>query len=107
MHNVACLPQARTVKPEKELLLSNGSEIAFVSRQRLSKHVPASKYTLTTIEVLLETMFSARPMQRGYKEDNWGDQVRSAVPCESGSNTSTVALRIAGGDEKRAKYLGV
>jgi hypothetical protein len=27
--------------------------------------------THATIEVLLETMFSTWPVQRGYKEDNW------------------------------------
>jgi hypothetical protein len=31
--------------------------------------------THETIEVLLETVFSARSMQRGYKEDNWANRV--------------------------------
>jgi hypothetical protein len=30
-----------------------------------------------TIEVLLETVFSTRSMQRGDKEDNWGNQHNS------------------------------
>jgi hypothetical protein len=30
-----------------------------------------------TMEVLLETVFSARLAQMGYKEDNWGNHVNS------------------------------
>jgi hypothetical protein len=41
-----------------------------VSRQRFGKHVPAVTDTHATIEVLLETVFSTRSMQRGYKEEN-------------------------------------
>jgi hypothetical protein len=33
--------------------------------------------THETIEVLLETVFSTRPIQRGYKEDTWGNGVSS------------------------------
>jgi ParB-like chromosome segregation protein Spo0J len=66
---VAYLLKARTVEPEKQPLLANGSEIKFDSRQRLGKHVPAATDTHATIEVLLETVFSTRSMQRGYKED--------------------------------------
>jgi hypothetical protein len=29
----------------------------------------------TTIQLLLETVFSTQPVQNGYKEDNWGDRV--------------------------------
>jgi hypothetical protein len=36
---VAYLLKARTVEPEKQPLLTNGSETKFVSRQRLGKHV--------------------------------------------------------------------
>jgi hypothetical protein len=39
---VAYLLKARTAEPEKQLLLANGSEITFYSRQRLGKHVPAA-----------------------------------------------------------------
>jgi hypothetical protein len=35
------------------------------------------KHASTTIELLLETVFSTRSVQRGYKEDNWGDPVAS------------------------------
>jgi hypothetical protein len=45
--------KARTVEPEKQPLLGNGSETTFVSRQRLGKHVPAAMDTHATIEVLL------------------------------------------------------
>jgi hypothetical protein len=41
-----------------------------VSRQRLGKRVPATTDTHATIDVLLETMFHTRSVQRGYKEDN-------------------------------------
>jgi hypothetical protein len=55
---VAYLLEARTVEPEKQPLLANGSETTFVSRQRLGKHVPAATDKHKTIEVLLETVFS-------------------------------------------------
>jgi hypothetical protein len=80
-------------------------ETTVVAMQRLSKHAS------TTVELLLETVlrnlllgscnswtttmemvFSIRSVQSGYKEDNLGDQ--------AGSNTSTVTLRVVGGDEK-------
>jgi hypothetical protein len=41
-----------------------------VCRQRIGKHVPAA--TNTTIESLLETVFSIPSMQSGYNEDNLG-----------------------------------
>jgi hypothetical protein len=40
------------------------------ARQRLGKHVPAEANTHTTIEVLLQTVFSTLSVQRGYKENN-------------------------------------
>jgi hypothetical protein len=61
---------ARTVEPEKQLLLANGSETTLCSRQRLGKHVPAATDKHATIDVFLETVFSTRPEQRGCKEDN-------------------------------------
>jgi hypothetical protein len=39
------------------------------------KHFPAATNTNATMELLLETVFSARSVQRGYKEGNWGDPV--------------------------------
>jgi hypothetical protein len=75
------------------------------SRQRLGKHVPAATNTHATIEVLLETVFSTRSVQRGYKEYSWSKTRHARV--EADSNTSTVALRVVGGDEKGTQYLGV
>jgi hypothetical protein len=40
-----------------------------VFRQRIGKHVPAVKNTHLTIELLLETVFTARSVQRGYREE--------------------------------------
>jgi hypothetical protein len=48
-----------------------GSETTFVSTQWLSKCIPA------TTEILLETVFSILFVERGYKEDNWGNRVSS------------------------------
>jgi hypothetical protein len=42
-------------------------EETFITRQRLGKHVPAGTNTQATIKVLLETMFSIRSVQSGYK----------------------------------------
>jgi hypothetical protein len=72
---VAYSLKARTVEAEKQLLLENGSETKFVFRQRLGKHVPAATDTHATIEVLLKTVFSTRSVQRGYREDNWGNRL--------------------------------
>jgi hypothetical protein len=62
-----------------EPVLCNDREISkctkAVSRQRLSKDVPAATDTNETIEVLLETVFSALSVQRGYKTDNLGNRV--------------------------------
>jgi hypothetical protein len=46
-----------------------------VSRQRIGKRVPVATNTNTTIQLLLETVFSTRSVRSGYKEDNWGDAV--------------------------------
>jgi hypothetical protein len=55
------------------------------------------EYASTTIDLLLETVFSIRSMQSGYKEENLGNPYPRV---EAGSNTSTVALRVEGGNEK-------
>jgi hypothetical protein len=44
-------------------------ETTAVAMQRCGKHAS------TTTELLLETVFSTRSVQRGYKEDNWVDPV--------------------------------
>jgi hypothetical protein len=66
--------KARNEEPEKQPLLTNGSETTFFSRQQLSKQFTAAMDTHATIEVLLETGFSTRSVQRGYKEDNWATE---------------------------------
>jgi hypothetical protein len=66
---VAYLRKARFVEPEKQPLLANGSETTFVSKRRLGKYVPTATDKRATIEVLLETVFSTRSVQRGYKEE--------------------------------------
>jgi hypothetical protein len=81
--------RARILEAEKQPLLANGSETTFVSWQRLGIQVPAATDTHATIDVLLKTVFSTRSVERSYTE-------------EAGSNTSTVALRVVGGDEKRS-----
>jgi hypothetical protein len=53
-----------------------------VSRQQISKYVPTATNTNTTIELLLETVFSARSVQNGYKENNWGHPVSLKSGCE-------------------------
>jgi hypothetical protein len=65
---VAYLLKARTVEPEKPPLLMNGSETAFVSRQRLGKHVPAATDAHATVEVLFETVFFTRSVPKCYKQ---------------------------------------
>jgi hypothetical protein len=71
------LLKARTVEPEKQPLLANGSETIFVSRQRLGKHVTAATNAHATIEALLETVFYTQFVLRGYHENNRGIRVSS------------------------------
>jgi hypothetical protein len=44
-------------------------ETTAIALQRRGKHAS------TTIELLLETVFSTQSVQMGYREDNWGDPV--------------------------------
>jgi hypothetical protein len=74
-------PRSKNYGPEKQPLLANGSERTFVSRPQLGKHVPATTDTYATIEVLSETLFSTWSVQRGCKEDSWGNQVSCALEC--------------------------
>jgi hypothetical protein len=73
-----------------------------ISRQQIGKQVLAATNMHATIELLLETVFSTRSVQRDYKGDNRGNQVRIVTRVEVGSNTSTVTLQVVGGDEKRS-----
>jgi hypothetical protein len=65
-----------------QLLLCNGrinnGVMQPVARQRIG-HVPAETSTHATIELWLETVLSARSVQSGYKEDNWG----GPISCKS------------------------
>jgi hypothetical protein len=69
-----------------------------VSRQRIGKHVLPTTNTHATTEFLLEMVFCTRSVQRGFKEDSWGEPLNSLLGA--GWNTSTVALRVVGGDEE-------
>jgi hypothetical protein len=71
------LLKARIVKPEKEPFLAKVPETTFVSRQRLGKYIPAATNTHAILEVLLETVYFTLSVQKGYKEDNWDNQVSS------------------------------
>jgi hypothetical protein len=71
---VAYLFKTRTVEPDKQPLLANGSEIAFVSRQRpRNKHVSTATNQHATTEVPLETVFSTmvrvEELQAGRSEE--------------------------------------
>jgi hypothetical protein len=44
-----------------------------ISKQWIGKHASS------TIEVLLEMVFSIRSMQIGYKEENWDDPIQLRV----------------------------
>jgi hypothetical protein len=48
------------------------------NRQRKGKHVPVATNTHTR-ELLFETVFFTLSMQRGYKEENWGDRVTQFI----------------------------
>jgi hypothetical protein len=51
-----------------------------VSRKRIGKYVPAAKNTHAAW-LLLETLFSTRSVQRGYKVESWGDPIGSPCGC--------------------------
>jgi hypothetical protein len=69
------------MEPEKWTLLAIGSKTTFAFRQWLGKHVPATMDKHAAIEVLLETMFYTRSVQRGYTEDRWGSRDSSVWEC--------------------------
>jgi hypothetical protein len=70
-----------------EPLLCNNRERSkytrVVSKQRFGKQVAAATNRRATIEVLLKMMFSTRSVPRGYKEENWGNQVNSVRESEA------------------------
>jgi hypothetical protein len=51
-------------------------------RCRISKHVPAAMNTHSTIELLLETAFTASSVQNGYKENTANQLVSLKSTCE-------------------------
>jgi hypothetical protein len=73
-------------------------EETYISRQRFDKQIPAATDMQSTIEEFWGTVFSTRSVQGGYKEE-FGREY-SDTRVEAGSNTSTVTLRVVGGDEK-------
>jgi hypothetical protein len=52
-----------------------------------------------TIEELLETVFASRSVQRGYKEDKWGNRV-SSVRESVGKTGSWKGVAIQRGPER-------
>jgi hypothetical protein len=53
-----------------------------------------------------EELFSVRSLPRDYKKDKEYRLIQ-LFRVEAGSNTSTVALRVVGGDEKGIQCLGI
>jgi hypothetical protein len=78
-----------------------------VARQRLDKHLSAATNKQEIIEEYLEAAFSMRSVLMLYNEDT--SRVRSGwtPSVQTGSNSSTVALRVVGGDEMGTQCLGV
>jgi hypothetical protein len=58
----------------------------------------ATTDTHATIEEILEAVFFVRSLPRLYNEDQL--PLKEYTRVEAGSNTSTVTLRVVGGDEK-------
>jgi hypothetical protein len=69
-------------------------------RERLRKHVPMAKDTNATIEELLRIVFPMRTVPRCCNRDGLKQCVRRQARVEEGSNASTVALQVVGGEEK-------
>jgi hypothetical protein len=63
-------------------ILEINNEKSAVAMQWCGKHAS------TIIELLLETVFSTRSVQRGYKEDNWGDPVSCCLSPSVSSDLS-------------------
>jgi hypothetical protein len=62
------------------------------------------KQAFTTLGLLLKAVFSVWSMKSSYRGDNWGGTIEWVPRVEAGSNTSTVALRVVGGDEKGTQW---
>jgi hypothetical protein len=72
--------------------------VADVATQRSDKHDFTGISQYWTIDELLETVFSALFLPRAINEANL--ELSSVSRVEEVSNTSTVGLRVVGGDEK-------
>jgi hypothetical protein len=97
IHIMVFLLKARIVKPARKPFLQNGSVSTPVARQQLSScHMKVATSTHTTLEELLETELSVRSVLSLYITKT----SYSLTRVEAGSNTSTVNLRVVGGDEK-------
>jgi hypothetical protein len=70
------------VGPDKQLLLWNGSETTFVSRQQLGKHFPSVTDTHATIDLLLDTAFSTRSVKRGKQASSVREDVKKRDSCK-------------------------
>jgi hypothetical protein len=68
-----------------------------ITKQRLSKHVPANTQQMR-ISTAKQRMFSVLWSDPRLYNERPTTDVHSSV--EAGSNTSTVALRVVGGDKK-------
>jgi hypothetical protein len=76
----------------------------FGARQRFGKHVPAATNTRNSRKIVgLVIFYTVRVLS---KESVW---VCLCIPShvEPGLNTSTVALRVVGEDEKGTQCLGI
>jgi hypothetical protein len=96
-----------TFKPFEVSLTDRWKRIkAAIVSQRRFKHMSATMNKHATIDEPLEEMFSVKSVPRLYSEDRREVEVEDEH-VEAGSYTSTVALRVVGGDEKGTQCLGV
>jgi hypothetical protein len=85
---VTCIPIARQRLGKHIPAKANARNRTSIARQRICKHA----------SVTIEAVFSAWSVEIVYKEEFQSWQKHTRV--EAGSNTSTVTLRVVGGDEK-------
>jgi hypothetical protein len=70
LHTGAYLLMARTVEPERQLLLVNGSSNIAVARKWFSsRHLIAARDVHVTMEESLEAVFPVQSKPRQYNED--------------------------------------
>jgi hypothetical protein len=68
-----CIFAQRTVEPEKQPIIANGSETTFVSRQRegSQRNRFSRQESARNSGDTVETVFLLWSVLRGYNEDNW------------------------------------